>query len=222
MYRMVGDPEVSSDGRMQKGNRRSFRCAMRRVRMTARKGSAEWLLQVVVRVEGNTEFQSERMSVTFALRVIQQGSINPAGGVILTLSLAKRKDLRLLFRPRHASFGARGSIMHEGGYYTYIMASRSHTLYVGVTGNLQERVFQHKWREHDGFTARYNCDRLVWFEAYQEVQRAIAREKELKGWRREKKIALIEAGNPTWEDLSRKWYDLEPADYSRALDRMNS
>jgi putative endonuclease len=113
-------------------------------------------------------------------------------------------------------------LMHEGGYWTYIMASRSHTLYIGVTGNLQERVFQHKWREHDGFTARYNCDRLVWFERHQEVQRAIAREKELKGWRREKKIALIEAANPAWEDLSREWYDLEPADYRRALDRMDS
>jgi putative endonuclease len=95
------------------------------------------------------------------------------------------------------------------------MASRSHTLYVGVTGKLQERIFQHKWREHEGFTARYNCDRLVWFERRQPVERAIAREKELKGWRREKKIALIEAANPTREDLSRTWYDLEPADYSR-------
>ena len=111
--------------------------------------------------------------------------------------------------------------MHEGGYYTYIMASRSHTLYVGVTGNLLKRVFQHKWREHDGFTERYNCDRLVWFERHEEVGRAIAREKELKGWRRQKKVALVEALNPTWQDLSREWYDLEPADYNRALDRMN-
>jgi putative endonuclease len=111
--------------------------------------------------------------------------------------------------------------MHEGGYCTYIMAGRSHTLYIGVTGNLLRRVFQHKWREHDGFTARYNCDRLVWFERYGDVHKAIAREKELKGWRREKKIALIEGANPTWEDLSRDWYDLEPGDYHRALDRMN-
>ncbi len=111
--------------------------------------------------------------------------------------------------------------MHEGGYYTYIMASRSHTLYVGVTGNLHKRVFQHKWREHDGFTERYNCDRLVWFERHEEVGRAIVREKELKGWRQQKKIALIAALNPTWQDLSREWYDLEPADYNRALDRMN-
>ncbi len=112
--------------------------------------------------------------------------------------------------------------MHQGAYCTYIMASRSHTLYIGVTGDLPQRVFQHKWREHEGFTARYNCDRLVWIERHHDVNEAIAREKELKGWRRSKKIVLIEASNPTWEDLSRNWYDIEPADYNRALDRMNS
>ncbi len=112
--------------------------------------------------------------------------------------------------------------MHEGSYFTYIMASRSRTLYVGVTGNLQKRVFEHKWKEHDGFTARYNCDRLVWFERHEDAQRAIAREKELKGWRRAKKIVLIETANAAWVDLSRDWYDYEPADYQRALDRMNT
>jgi putative endonuclease len=112
--------------------------------------------------------------------------------------------------------------MNEGCYFTYIMASRSHTLYVGVTSNLQKRVFEHKWKEHEGFTARYNCDRLVWFERYQDVQKAIAREKELKGWRRSKKIALIESANPVWIDLSRDWYEYEPADFRRALDRMES
>jgi putative endonuclease len=112
--------------------------------------------------------------------------------------------------------------MHEGSYFTYIMASRSRTLYVGMTGNLQRRVFEHKWREHDGFTARYNCDRLVWFERHQDVQVAIAREKELKGWRRSKKIALIESANAAWVDLSRDWYDYEPADYRRALDQMDA
>jgi putative endonuclease len=112
--------------------------------------------------------------------------------------------------------------MHEGSYFTSIMASRSRTLYIGVTGELQKRVFEHKWKEHDGFTARYNCDRLVWFERHQDVQRAIAREKELKGWRRAKKIALIESANAAWVDLSHDWYDCEPADYRRALDRMNA
>ena len=102
------------------------------------------------------------------------------------------------------------------------MASRSHTLYIGMTGDLRSRVFQHKWKEHEGFTALYNCDRLVWFERYQDVRNAIGREKELKGWRRSKKIALIESVNPTWVDLSRDWYEYEPADYRRALDRMES
>ncbi len=112
--------------------------------------------------------------------------------------------------------------MHEGCYFTYIMASRSRTLYIGVTGDLHRRVYQHKWKEHEGFTARYNCDRLVWFERHQYVQDAIAREKQLKGWSRSKKIALIESTNAAWIDLSREWYDYEPADYLRALDRMNS
>jgi putative endonuclease len=111
--------------------------------------------------------------------------------------------------------------MHEHSYFTYIMASRSRTLYIGMTRDLLKRVFEHKWREHEGFTARYNCDRLVWFECFQWVQNAIAREKELKGWRRAKKIALIELTNPGWLDLSRDWYDAEPADYRRALDRVD-
>jgi len=111
--------------------------------------------------------------------------------------------------------------MHEGAYFTYVMACRSHTLYVGITGDLHKRVFQHKWKEHEGFTAGYNCDRLVWFESHQDVQRAIAREKVLKGWSPSKKISLIESMNPTWTDLSRDWYDYEPAGFRRALDHMN-
>lgn len=111
--------------------------------------------------------------------------------------------------------------MHEHSYFAYIMASRSHTLYIGVTSDLLKRVFQHKWKDQDGFTAKYNCDRLVWFEKYQEIAEAIMREKELKGWRRARKIALIEAMNAAWVDLSRDWYDYEPADYRRALDRMD-
>jgi putative endonuclease len=110
--------------------------------------------------------------------------------------------------------------MHEGSYFTYIVASRSRTIYIGVTGDLLKRVFDHKWKEHEGFTATYNCDRLVWFESHQDVTRAIAREKQLKAWRREKKIALIERMNPAWVDLSKDWYDVEPADFKRATDRM--
>ena len=110
--------------------------------------------------------------------------------------------------------------MHEGSYFTYIVASRSRTLYVGVTGNLLKRIFEHKWKERGGFTEKYRCDRLLWFERHQEIARAIAREKQLKRWRRDKKIALIEMGNPAWADLSRDWYEIEPADLCRATDRM--
>ena len=112
--------------------------------------------------------------------------------------------------------------MHEGSYFTYIMASRSRTLYIGVTGNLLKRVFEHKWREHEGFTARYNCDRLVWFASFDDVTKAIAREKHLKGWTRARKMELIEKMNPAWVDLSRDWYGVEPADWKRALGRMNA
>jgi len=93
--------------------------------------------------------------------------------------------------------------MHEGSYFTYIVASRSHTLYIDVPGDLSKRIFKHKWKEYGGFSAQYNCDRLVWFESHQDATTAIAREKQLKGWRRAKKIALIEKMNPTWIDLSK-------------------
>jgi putative endonuclease len=132
------------------------------------------------------------------------------------------KDLQLFFVTAHFALSVYDHRMHEGPYFVYMMASRSRTLYIGVTGDLHKRAFQHKWKEHAGFTARYNCDRLIWFERHQNVGRAIDREKELKGWRRARKIALIESGNPTWADLSRGWYEYEPADYSRAQDRMNS
>jgi putative endonuclease len=107
------------------------------------------------------------------------------------------------------------SVMGERLYSTYIVASRSRTLYIGVTGELRKRVFQHKWKEYEGFSAKYNCDRLVWFEHYQDIAKAIARETQLKKWNRAKKIALIEQINPTWADLSRDWFEYEPADYKQ-------
>jgi putative endonuclease len=107
-------------------------------------------------------------------------------------------------------------------YSTYIVASRSRTIYIGVTGDLRRRVFEHKWKERDGFTEHYNCDRLVWFEHNQEITKAIAREKQLKRWSRGKKITLIERMNPAWVDLSRDWFDYEPADFKRATDRILS
>jgi putative endonuclease len=96
-------------------------------------------------------------------------------------------------------------------YCTYIMASRSHTLYIGVTGDLLKRVFEHKNKSHEGFSSTYNCDRLVYFERFMGPRMAIAREKQLKGWLRAKKIALIEKSNPAWVDLSEGWYGVDPA-----------
>jgi putative endonuclease len=90
-------------------------------------------------------------------------------------------------------------------YYVYIVASRTHTLCIGITDNIRRRVEQHRNAELPDFTATYHCNRLVFLEAYQYVQKAIAREKQLKGWRRSKKIWLIELTNPTWADLSDAW-----------------
>ena len=100
--------------------------------------------------------------------------------------------------------------MDEKVYFTYIVASRSRTLYIGVTGDLLKRVFEHKRKVHSGFSATYNCNRLVWFERFTGPRAAIAREKQLKGWVRAKKIALIEMTNPTWGDLSVGWYVVDP------------
>jgi putative endonuclease len=81
------------------------------------------------------------------------------------------------------------------------------TIYVGVTNNLDFRVFQHKEKLNRGFTQRYNCVKLVYYEEFGDITEAIAREKELKGWRRSKKVALIESMNPDWRDLSLDWGD---------------
>ena len=94
----------------------------------------------------------------------------------------------------------------ERHYYVYVLGSYSGTLYIGVTGNLRKRVWQHKEGTTDGFTKRYEVTRLLYFESFHEVLNAIAREKQLKGWTRAKKIALLEKRNPKWEDLSRDWY----------------
>jgi putative endonuclease len=91
-------------------------------------------------------------------------------------------------------------------YCAYIMGSLSGTLYVGVSGNLHKRVFEHKFHRIEGFTHRYNVTRLLYWESFGDVHKAIAREKQLKGWRRSKKIALICLRNPHWVDLARAWY----------------
>ena len=91
-------------------------------------------------------------------------------------------------------------------YYVYLMASYRRVLYVGVTDDLARRVYQHKTKAHpDSFTARYHVNRLVCYEVFGDVRDALAREKQIKAWRRSKKVALIEETNPDWKDLSLDW-----------------
>ena len=91
-------------------------------------------------------------------------------------------------------------------YYVYIMTNRSKTLYTGVTNDLRRRVYEHKTGQGSTFTSKYNIKRLVYYEETPDVNAAIAREKQIKGWLRRKKIALIEAHNPEWKDLSEGWF----------------
>jgi putative endonuclease len=96
-------------------------------------------------------------------------------------------------------------VRRDRRYYVYILASKGRVLYVGMTGFLMARVLQHKSGEHAGFTQTYHVDRLVYYEVFHYVNNAIARETEIKKWRREKKVVLVEANNPTWEDLAADW-----------------
>jgi putative endonuclease len=89
----------------------------------------------------------------------------------------------------------------EYHFWVYILSNRSHTLYIGVTNNLCARVAQHRQQSPGTHTAKYKINRLVYFERFQYINNAIAREKELKHWTRAQKIALIESMNPTWEEL---------------------
>jgi putative endonuclease len=109
-------------------------------------------------------------------------------------------------------------------YYVYIMASKSRVIYVGVTGFLMSRVLRHRAGEGGKFTRRYRVHRLVYFQTFHNVGDAIAHETELKKWRREKKVALIEQRNPMWDDLAQGWGEpaqmrvVTPADSSPLRD----
>ena len=94
-------------------------------------------------------------------------------------------------------------------YYVYILTNPSRTLYTGITSHLQQRVLQHKAKTFPGFTNKDNINRLVYFEAFEYVGNAIAREKEIKSWTRAKRVALIESKNLKWDDLSREWGKLQ-------------
>jgi putative endonuclease len=106
--------------------------------------------------------------------------------------------------------------MRNHDYRVYILTNKScTTLYIGITNNMSRRLYQHRYGEGNGFTKRYHLNRLVWLEHSRSVNDAIACEKQLKGWRRSRKTALIERMNPRWLDLSDDW-EQQPKIYDRA------
>ncbi len=105
----------------------------------------------------------------------------------------------------HSERSEESALAMEKRYFIYIIASLSRRVYVGVTNNLIRRTLEHKQARVLGFAEKYRINRLVYFESFQYVRDAIAREKEIKTWRRSRKVALIEAGNPTWADLAESW-----------------
>jgi putative endonuclease len=100
--------------------------------------------------------------------------------------------------------------MEERRYYVYILASRSRILYAGVTNHLVRRIQEHREGVVSGFTSHYRVHRLVYFEVFRDVRMAIAREKQIKGWSRAKKINLIEDLNPSWQDLADRFFSPFP------------
>lgn len=92
-------------------------------------------------------------------------------------------------------------------YFVYIMTNNSGTLYTGVTNDLERRAAEHRSMLHSGFTKRYKITRLVYYEVVSRINDAIAREKQIKSWRRSKKIELIASMNPRWKDLAPEWYE---------------
>ena len=98
-----------------------------------------------------------------------------------------------------------------GKYFIYILSSLSGTLYTGVTNNLEQRIYQHKHKMVNGFTKKYNVDRLVYYEETTDIHAALTREKEIKAWRRNKKIDLIKSMNPEWKDLAEDWFEEFPS-----------
>jgi len=91
-------------------------------------------------------------------------------------------------------------------YYVYLLTNwNNKVLYIGVTNNLQRRLYEHQHKLIKGFTEKYNLNKLVYFEQTNDIHTAITREKEIKKWRREKKNNLVESKNKTWQDLSRQW-----------------
>ena len=132
--------------------------------------------------------QSREASSKLAFASLEQGGRRPA-----VIPTAGRNLKSMTTRP-------------DGRYYVYIMTNSRRTLYVGVTNDIERRVYEHKHKLVDGFTKRYNITWLVHYEETSDVVAAIEREKQVKGWRRSKKVALIESVNPRWRDLALEWY----------------
>ncbi len=101
-----------------------------------------------------------------------------------------------------------GDMKNVHQYYVYILASKIRgTLYIGMTNDLQRRVYEHKMGITRGFTSKYGVNKLIYFETFKDVNEAIEREKRLKKWNRAWKIELFEKNNPSWQDLAKDWYD---------------
>src|SRR6185437_13166524 len=124
--------------------------------------------------------------------------------------------MRGYVHPSQTTLSRRTSMrrMRMKRYYVYIVASKSRAIYVGMTGFLMSRILQHKAGEGGTFTRKYRINRLIYYEPFEHVETAIRRETEIKKWRREKKVALIEKKNPTWEDLAADWGKSAPMTFN--------
>jgi putative endonuclease len=121
-------------------------------------------------------------------------------------------ELAGLLNSCHSERSEESALQREWKFYVYILSSKSHRIYVGMTNSLFNRAMQHKEGKIAGFTKRYKINRLVYFEPFRYVNNCIAREKQVKAWARAKQVVLIERFNPTWEDLAQDWgKTLEPS-----------
>ena len=132
-------------------------------------------------------------------------SFRPTGEIFLLLhekfSRSAQND-----KVRYFVFSTSGGNLLTNNYYIYLLTNwNNKVMYVGMTNNLERRIYEHKNKLVKGFTSKYNVNKLVYFEQFTDVRIAIAREKEIKKWRREKKNNLVNSSNPDWKDLSLEW-----------------
>jgi putative endonuclease len=117
----------------------------------------------------------------------------------------------LSFRPKGEISYKRNLMPRDHRYYVYLLTNKNDkVMYVGATNQLERRMYEHKTKMIPGFTEKYNVNKLVYFEETHDVRAAIAREREIKKWRREKKNNLVIAVNPEWKDLSDGWFEISP------------